>query len=795
MVRTPVFVWIGLLLALTRLQADGQGRRVESLDRSWRFMRGEAQGATAADFDDCAWRVLNVPHDWSIEGLFQQDSPSGQGGAFLPTGIGWYRKPFSLAAADRLRRVWVEFDGVMANSEVWINGFPLGKRPNGYVGFRYELTGRLHFGPDRLNLLAVRADNSAQPASRWYAGAGIYRHVRLIVTDPVSIPSNSLSVTTPRLTDAEADARVRSTVENGSAVMKSLALRIDLFDPAGHLQQTEQTHAHAVASGKTWEFAREIRVTNPERWSVDSPHLYRVVVTVMKGSTALDSESATFGMRDAHFEAATGFWLNGKNLKIKGVCLHQEAGGLGMAVPRSVWERKVICLKALGVNAIRAAHTPFSPDFLNMCDRLGMLVMDELFDCWTVGKTPYDYHLVFKEWAARDARDTVMRDRNHPSIILYSIGNEIHDTPNAALAHGILISLRDVVHAADPTRPVTQALFRPNASHDYANGLADLLDVIGQNYREVELLAAHREKPERKILGTENGQDRRVWLALRDSPAYAGQFLWTGIDYLGEAKRWPAISADFGLFDRTLTPRPRAHERRSWWAETPMVAIARRVAANPLPPTDPGYDTVQPHGPTLFSDWTPRSAVPHEESIEVYTNCEQVELFLNGKSLGSQLRKPDASPLVWKVAFAPGVLRASGRNEAQEVATASLQTAGKPARIMLTSDRARLSSDWEEVAFVTVQIVDKDGVLIPDAQDKISFSMTGPGVIAAVDNGDLISHESFQSAERRLYRGRCLAIVRAVGNGGPITLTASAIGYPSTNLLIETTAPGTTRRP
>ncbi len=794
--RRQIAVWIGLLLLITtRHLAVAQGQRIESLDAQWRFSLNDAHDAMQPSFDDSRWRLLDVPHDWSIEGPIRQDNSTGPGGAFLPAGIGWYRKQFSLRAADTTRRVWIEFDGVMANSEVWINGFLLGKRPNGYVGFRYELTGHVQFGPNATNLLAVRADNSAQPASRWYSGGGIYRHVRLLVTEPVAIPAGGIFVTTPMVTDTRATVRVHTVVENGSSTDRRVLVHVSVMDPEGHHQYTVRSTGQVAPAGTSLDFTQEITISNPALWDPERPRLYRAVIGVEDGKRDVGTQSIPFGFREARFEAATGFWLNGKNLKIKGVCLHQEAGALGMAVPRSVWERRLTKLKEIGVNAIRTAHTPFSPDFLNVCDQLGFLVMDEMFDCWTVGKTPYDYHLSFKEWAQRDAHDTVVRDRNHPCVILYSIGNEIHDTPNAPLARTLLTSLRDVVHTDDPTRPVTQALFRPNSSHDYTNGLADLLDVVGQNYRENEILAAHRDKPERKILGTENGHDRRAWLAMRDNPAYAGQFLWAGIDYLGEAKRWPAISFDYGLFDRTLNPHPRAFERQSWWSDTPMVQIARRVAPTPLTPTDPGYEAFQAQGPTLFCDWSPHNPTPHDESVEVYSNCESVELFLNEKSLGIQLRPADASPRHWRVAFTPGILRAVGRNGGKDAAATTLRTAGKPAHLVLTTDRTHLSSDWDEVAFVKAEITDADGTVIPDASDNITFAVTGAGVLAGLDNGDLASHESFRTTEHHAYEGRCLAILRAVGPAGMITLSAAAAGFPSVSLVVQTTAPTASSAP
>ncbi len=565
-------------------------RATTQFDTDWRFLKADATGAEAPGFDDASWRSLSVPHDWSIEGPFDQQNPTGGAGGFLPAGVGWYRKHFTLADADSRRRVFLEFDGVMANSDVWINGYHLGKRPNGFVSFRYELTGHLHFGAKGANVVAVRADNSGQPASRWYLGAGIYRHVRLIVTDPVHLEQWATFVTTPKTDAGPATVRVETTVVNQSDAARSVSLEVTLIAPGGKTVKSAATSSQTVAAGASAAFAQDLAVSAPDRWDLDHPVLYRAVARVRAGEIPLDDETVSFGIREFHFDAATGFWLNGRNFKIKGVCLHHDGGAVGAAVPLGVWERRLETLRALGVNAIRTAHNPVAPEFLDLCDRMGFLVMDEMFDCWTVAKNPYDYHLYFSEWSKTDTRDTVRRDRNHPSIVIYSAGNEIHDTPKADLAKEILSGLVEVFHQVDPTRPVTQALFRPNASHDYDDGLADLLDVVGQNYRENEILAAHNAKPSRKILGTENQQSADVWRALRDHPAYAGQFLWSGIDYLGESRRWPVISEASGLLDRAGAIKPMGYQRQSWWSEKPMVRIVRRVAAESAGPVDPGYE-------------------------------------------------------------------------------------------------------------------------------------------------------------------------------------------------------------
>ena len=749
---------------------------IQPFDGGWLFLKSDATAAEAPQFDDTAWRGVTLPHDWAIEGPFDEKNPAGQGGAYLPGGVGWYRKHFKLPASDARRRVFIDFDGVMANSDVWINGSHLGKRPYGYVSFRYELTGHVNFGA-KPNVLAVRADNAQQPASRWYSGAGIYRHVRLVTADPVHIAHWSTFVTTPKTTLAH----VASVVENQSDVARNIAIEIALIAPDGSTAATATTAAQSVAAGKEAAFEQDVALPAPDLWDLDHPVLYRAVLRVRDGKHMLDEESVAFGIREYHFDPATGFWLNGRNFKIKGVCLHGDAGGLGVAVPLAAWERRLAALRTLGVNAVRTAHNPPAPEFLELCDRMGFLVMDEMFDCWTVAKNPYDYHVYFREWSRTDTRDTVMRDRNHPSIILYSAGNEIHDTPNAALAKDILSGLVSVFHAADATRPVTQALFRPNVSHDYSDGLADLLDVVGQNYRENEIVAAHEQKPTRKIIGTENQMGRAVWLALRDNAPYAGQFLWAGMDYLGEAGRWPTIASSSGLLDHTGSVKPMALERQSWWSEKPVVHIVRRVAPERRAETDPGYEAnPRRQAQTLFSDWTPANLAPHDENVEVYSNCDEVDLSLNGKSLGVKALPRDAAPRVWRVVFEPGAIQAACKSGPGE----ELRTAGKAAKIVVSVDRAKLRTDWDDVAYATAAVTDDRGVVVPGAEASVAFQVRGPGGIVAVDSADNASHELFQKNTRRVYDGWSVAVIRATG-AGRVTVGASTAGLTAGSATIE----------
>jgi beta-galactosidase len=770
------------------LQFPGFSSRADAavsqpFDANWQFLKNDAPNAEQPGFDDRSWRKVNLPHDWGIEGPFDPKAPTGQGGAFLPAGVGWYRKTFALPQTEASRRVFVDFDGVMANSDVSINGFHLGKRPNGFVSFRYELTGHLTFG-SHPNVIAVRVDDSQQPASRWFPGAGINRHVRLLIADPVHLAHWSAFVTTPRVSATTATVHVQGDIENQAAASQNVGVQVTLLDPSGASAQTATIPAQQVEPGKPAHFEEDLEVKNPRLWDLQTPVLYHARIRLMEsGKVAagkpVDEESVPFGIREYHFDADTGFWLNGKNFKIKGVCLHFDAGALGTAVPIGAWERRFRALKELGVNAIRTAHDPPAPEFLDLADRMGFLVMDEMFDAWTVGKNPYDYHIFFREWSQVDTHDSVMRDRNHPSIILYSAGNEIHDTPNATLAKEILGSLIQVFHNQDPTRPVTQALFRPNASHDYDDGLADMLDVVGQNYREPEILAAHAAKPTRKIIGTENQLGRNVWLALRDNAAYSGQFLWTGIDYLGESGAWPVTTSSSGLIDRTGAIKPIGYERQSWWSDKPMVRIFRRVAPNRRAETDPGYEgTPNSRAPvyTLFADWNPQSEPAHEENVEVYSNCADVELFLNGKSLGSKPLPKDASSRNWRVAWEPGTVRAAC---ATEGVADELKTAGKAAKIVLSADRTKLGNAWDDVVYITAKVTDEAGVLVPRADQQISFEVSGSGAIVAVDNADYTSHESFQGtprgATRKAFQGSCIAIARATGRG-LITIKAASPG-------------------
>lgn len=748
---------------------ESAARVITSMDNEWKFMLGNPSGAEAASFDDASWRTLNVPHDWSAEGEINEQNPTGSGGGYFPAGIGWYRKTFTVSEDQKDKQFYIEFDAIMANSEVWINGTSLGKRPYGYIVIRYDMTPYLRFGKGEQNVLAVKADNNDQPASRWYAGAGIYRHTRLVVVDPLHVElAGGVYVTTPEASAEKAQVSVQVSVINNSKETKDFTVETAILNAAGKQVAVISANVSALASASTKTLSQDLTVNQPALWDVTSPNLYTAVTKILSGKKVIDEVQTTFGIRSAKFEAATGFWLNGKNIKIKGVCLHQDAGAVGVAVPLSIWEKRLVALKAMGVNGIRCAHNPMDPGFLNLCDKLGFLVMDETFDTWLYAKKPYDYHLFFKEWWDEDTRDVVLRDRNHPSIVIYSVGNEIRENLNSEAGLNLYLDQQNLIHEYDPSRPVTMALFRPNTQRVYDNGFADKMDIVGQNYRDNELEAAWNQNPNRKVIGTENVHTRSTWLYLRDHPYLAGQFLWPGIDYTGESQ-WPKIFFNSGLLTRTNTIKPAGLERQSWWAEQPVVGMARLENREQV------------------IDWTPSDATAGTmQTVNVYTNCETVELFLNGKSLGVKPINADASPIVYQIPYEAGELKAVAMNGGKEEASTSLKSAGAPVKLLLTSEGNTVKYCFEDVNFVRAYVVDAEGNRYPYGTYKVKFEIEGAGEIFAVDNNDPNCHETLKDTQHSAYLGECVALIKATASKGNIVVKASAEGLESTSITLKT---------
>ncbi len=766
------------LLALSAFCAKGQTVNLRSntlFDSNWLFIQSDASGAEKTLFDDSKWKKVNVPHDWSALGTVDHNAPSGRGGGFLPSGVGFYRKHFILDDADAQKRVFIQFDGVMANSDVWVNGFHLGKRPYGYISFNYELTNHLNFGKGKTNIISVRADNSLQPASRYYTGAGIYRHVHLIVTNSVHIDTWGVYVTTPKVSAQKATVHVKTTVFNQAHDVKNVVIQTSLLGADGKQAASSESGSQSIPSGQTVTIEQDITVNDPQLWDSDKPVMYNAISKVVSDNKVVDDQVTPFGIRDIKFDAAQGFLLNGKKVLIKGVCLHHDGGAVGAAVPLSVWQRRLELLKQIGANGIRTSHNPVAPEFLDLCDRMGFLVMDENLDTWEAKKQHAEngYGQYFKDWWDKDTRDMVIRDRNHPSVVIYSIGNEIHDNLGDSIGFKKYRDMQNLVHQYDPSRPVTMALFRPGISKVYDNGFANMMDVVGQNYRENELVAAHNAHPNWKVIGTENGHTLQAWLALRDNPFMSGQFLWTGIDYLGEAD-WPNVVNGQGLLDRTGGWRPLTSQRQSWWADKPVVHIVRKQENAGVGP--------------VVADWTPTDFDTYDDArVSVYSNCEEVELFLNGKSLGVKPRPAGDTPRDWAVTFEKGTIKAVGRNKGQDVVVEELKTAGEPAKVILTTDRSKIANNWDDVSYVTATIVDANGVPCPLADKTVDFSITGAGVIAATDNGSLANQESFIIPQRHTYHGTCIAIIKANAPLGKITVKAVVAGLESGTITLDVT--------
>lgn len=555
-------------------------RSIMPVDREWLFHKGDASGADKPDFADASWTSLDVPHDWSIEGPFDENAPTTGYGGYLPAGIGWYRKHFTLPADLSGRRIFMEFDGVMANSTVYVNGTAMGTRPFGYISFGYEITDEVTFGAAE-NVVAVKVDNSVQPASRWYTGAGIYGHVRLVATNPVHFEKWSTFVTTPSVTPAEATVRVQTTAVNQGSEAHNVSVRATIIDPGGTELAPVTSEARNISAGGSADFEIDIPVAAPELWSTESPDMYRLVATITEGSTVLDDELTPFGIRTIEFDPQNGFLLNGESVKHKGVCLHNDLSGLGAAMHLRAMQRRLAILKTLGVNAIRTAHNPVVPQVLDLCDRMGLLVMDELFDVWKSHKynMPGDYATYFDKWHAIDAADVVKRDRNHPSVVFYSIGNEIRD--GLSTRTPIATELVDICHTNDPTRPVTQALFRPSQSGDYPGAMVNILDVFGVNYRTTELLEAINGSDITGVM-TEIGPKPSEWSGFVMAHANViGKYVWSGADYLGESNEgWPRVNAPCGLIDRVGTIKDVGYQYQAIWSTG---STARPATSNGTP--------------------------------------------------------------------------------------------------------------------------------------------------------------------------------------------------------------------
>ena len=815
-----VFPTLGSSFEESRTEYTGQRLR-ENFDRGWRFHKGDFPGAEVPRLSDADWRILDLPHDWSIEGPFDEKEPSSFCGAYLPTGIGWYRKRFHLPNSYKNKKLTIEFDGIYELSAVWINGHFLGQRPYGYVPFFYDLTPHVALGDE--NVIAVKVDNSRQTNCRWYSGSGIYRHTWLLSTNKVHVAHWGTFVSSSRVSKQAAALRISTRISNESESPAGCTLVTSIIDGNGNVVDSAEA-SQDIAIGQEYEFLQEIKVNLPHLWSVNDPYLYRAHSTVRTGGRTWDEYDTPVGIREAVFDADSGFLLNGERVKLNGVCLHHDGGSVGAAVPERIWERRLEILKEMGCNAIRTSHNPFAAEFLDLCDRMGFLVMNEAFDEWKVPKGqigPNGYAKYFDEWYERDVQSLVRRDRNHPCVVLWSAGNEIGDQGSPQGAE-TLQQLLKVFNTEDPTRMVTAGcdhIHSEPASEAARPEFLALLDVVGYNY--VDRWRDRKEKyysidrhafPRRRFVGTEseamggvrgeypelfaasapvagffqflrgrNVDVEQLWKFVSTYDYVAGDFMWTGIDHLGEA-RWPMKSSSSGVIDTCGFKKDGYYFYQSQWTDKPVLH--------------------------LFPHWTWKGKEGQIIPVTCFTNCDTVELFLNGRSLGVKgyefprlgmevrwgnlpdrakvLRTTADLHLSWDVLYEPGALKAVGTKDGKIFATDEVYTTGEPASIGLSSDRASIGTDPSDVAHVTVHILDQNGRVVPIADNEIAFEIEGAGSLLATDNGNPASLEDYKSNRRRAFNGLCLAIVKSNGKTGEIQVSAVSPGLQAARVSIGT---------
>lgn len=791
---------------------SAQSRKTEDFDRGWKFYLGDAPGAQSETFPDETWRGLTLPHDWAIEENFDEHSPATTAGGALTGGIGWYRKTFTMPASSKNKKVFIDFDGVYMNSEVWLNNHYLGRRPYGYSSFRYDLTPFLKFGNEK-NVITVKVNNAPQPNSRWYSGSGIYRNVWLVTTNKIFVDHWGTFITVSPISEKSATAHMETRIKNFAGFQSSLSATTIIYDGSGK-EVARNVYANMSVKDTAAVVEQDISILNPDLWSVEKPVLYKAVTQLSSNGKTVDEYATTFGIRYFEFDVDKGFSLNGKHLKINGVCDHHDLGCLGTAINYRGLERQLQILKAMGCNAVRTSHNPPAPELLELCDKMGFIVMDEAFDMWKLEKSKYDYHLYWDEWHKKDLEDMVLRDRNHPSVIMWSIGNEINEgwdtkdtsqnNPSAILAK----ELSSIVHSLDTTRPITSALNNPNRNNPiYFSGA---LDLIGYNYDNNNLANFHQRFPGKKFLGTETvsaletrghydiqlssdsirrwperwdrpfdkgnpdltvssydqvsapwgSTHEEAWKVFKKYDFLSGQFIWTGFDYIGEPTPypWPARSSYFGIIDLAGFPKDIYYMYQSEWTDKTVLHI--------------------------FPHWNWKKG----DTVDVwayYNHADKVELFLNGKSLGTRKKEGDDLHVKWRVPFEPGTLKAVSKMNGKIVLTRQIKTAGKPAKIILIPDRNTIRADGKDLSFVTVKIVDAEGNLVPDAGNKVQFKITGEGTIAGVDNGSETSMESFKASERKAFNGLALAVIQSKEKTGTIQLTASSQNLQSATLHIS----------
>ena len=805
------------IVSAQKKSALPQPSRTVLFDSNWRFLKDTLNGAQSANYDDSKWRKINLPHDWSIEDLpnqipdsivgpFSKAAISKQAGGFMVGGTAWYRKHFTLGKNSTGKQVFIQFDGVYRNASVWINGHFLGLHPYGYTSFYYDLSPFL-LPAGQSNTIAVQVKNEGYN-SRWYSGSGIYRHVWLTTVNPTHIETWGNYITTPIVTANSAEIAIETIIRTipGSA---PLTLLSEIYTPSGKLAGKSRKIISA-SRDSTQQVKEMVSVAAPQLWSLEKPVLYSAKVKILQGDKIIDETTTPFGIRTTHFDAKTGFTLNGQMIKLHGGCIHHDNGPLGSAAIDRAEERKIELLKKQGYNAIRLSHNPPSPALLDACDRLGMLVIDEAFDIWEQQKTPQDYHLNFDEWSQRDMESMVLRDRNHPSVIMWSIGNEIPEVVDSS-GYAIGKRLAETVRSLDNTRPVTMAipLFAPlghkgktwdSTAPSFAN-----LDVGGYNYASSKYESDHEKYPDRVMFASEYFPTKGIdnWLKAENLPYVIGTFSWTAMDYLGEAglgaprvvkadsksnptnlflgPSWPIFGSYTGELDLIGDKKVNSYYLDVAWKRSPVEMLVHA-------PTPDGYKEVDffYNFPVQLKSWSFPGQEGKKMLVFVYSRAQKVTLELNGKMIGEQSIDPEKMTARFDVPYTPGILIAKSYTDGKQTGSDTLTTVGKPFAIRLKADRKTIKASRNDLSYVYVDVVDEKGNVVPYVDDLlIKYHVGGAGQIAGLGNGNPADMSGFQLPEKKVFHGRGLVIIRPLGNSGKIILNAMAQGLKSGQITID----------
>ena len=844
--KNIIYILITFLFFTSCKPTNIKTRVVEDFNNDWQFNLSNQKDAFDLNFNDTAWQNINVPHDWSIEQGYTQENSAASTG-FVPGGIGWYRKTFKLSSNDKDRTIKILFDGVYNNSEVWINGHFLGKRPNGYSSFSYDLSDYLNFEGN--NVIAVKVDRTAYVDSRWYTGSGIYRKVQLIKTAPLHIAQWGIQITTPTVTPDVAEVLITTTLENSkNSSTENLMLKYYVLNEEGKIVSETSEKLENKLKNKNI-----IKIEKPALWDVENPNLYALKVEVFQNEELIDVTTEKFGIRTFNFDANNGFTLNGKNLKIKGVNLHHDAGAVGTAVPKGIWEYRIDQLKSIGVNAVRMSHNPHSVELMDLCDEKGILVMAEAFDEWFVpkgkskvylgdnaakGEIAKSYPEYFNEWAERDLKDLILRDFNHPSVIMWSIGNEIewtfphysktfNDVNKKSGAQGyeytpiynpetIKAAFNNNIEGEDPlaktakqlvawtkevdtTRPVTCGSVLPSIG--LVSGYGTAVDVFGFNYRAADYDAAHKEYPDLKILGSENWGSYNEWKSINERDFVAGIFTWTGFAYLGEAGPWPRKGLEISFFDYAGFKTPRGHFFECLWVDAPKVYMVTTPASESefsFNEKDGWKFDMQLTPPPVWNmlrkwEWYktyPKWKYETNEAIivQTYTNCEEAELFLNGTSLGKQKRADFTETdniIKWQMPYKEGELKVVGYNNGKKADEYSLNTTASVSKIEIEATKSELISDGYDVTIINAKLLDDQGNLVTDLDQEIEFKIKGDVNNLGVDNGWEMNVQPHKTNKLVTHYGKAILILQSTKSKGIVEVEAQSKGILSNKITIQ----------